>query len=200
MAQPMDQQTIVQILTPIVDLFDHLGIPYRIGGSVATSYYGPWRGTQDVDIVADLVITQVGAFVAGLDPQRYLVDAHSVVDAILRRASFNIIEKITMNKIDIFIQKQTSHAQQEQQRALHGELLPGTRQMVITSAEDMLLEKLLWWQLGGGVSTRQWNDMVNLLKQHAVQLDMTYLKTTAQSLGILPHLQRVYIDAGVTFP
>jgi hypothetical protein len=196
----MDQQTIIQILTPILDLFDQLGIPYRVGGSVATSYYGPWRGTQDVDIVADIAIGQVGALVAGLDPQQYLLDAHSIVDAILRQSSFNILERTTMNKIDVFIQKQTPHAQQEQQRARQGELLPGTRPIVFTTAEDMLLEKLQWWQLGGGVSTRQWNDMVNLIKRHAAQLDTTYVKTTAQSLGILPPLQRVYADAGVAFP
>lgn len=196
----MDQQAIIAILTPLLDLFDQLGIPYRVGGSVATSYYGPWRGTQDVDIIADIAIGQIGPLVTGLDPQQYLIDAHSILDAIVHRSSFNILELSTMNKIDVFIHKQTPHAQQEQQRARQGELLPGTRPLVITSAEDMLLEKLQWWQLGGGVSTRQWNDMVTLIKRHATQLDTTYLDTTAQSLGILPLLQRVYADAGVAFP
>ena len=196
----MDQQIIIQILTPIVDLFDQLGIPYRVGGSVATSYYGPWRGTQDVDIVADIALSQVGALVAGLDPQRYLLQPQSIVDAIRHQSSFNILELTTMNKIDVFIHKRTAQAQNEQQRVRYGELLPGTRPLVFTSAEDMVLEKLQWWQLGGGVSTRQWTDIVTLIKRHATQLDTTYLDATARSLALLPLLQQAYADAGVAFP
>jgi hypothetical protein len=196
----MDTQTVIALLTPVLDLFDQLGIPYRVGGSVATSYYGPRRATQDVDLVADIALGQVGALVAGLDPQRYLIDTQSVVDAILHQSSFNIIDLLTMNKIDVFIQKQTAQAVMEQQRATLVPLLPGTRPMWVTSAEDMLLEKLLWWQMGGGVSRRQWSDIVNLITNHAAQLDTSYLDAAARSLAILPLLQRAYADAGMTFP
>jgi hypothetical protein len=196
----MNTQTIIQLLGPVLDLFDQLGILYRVGGSVATSYYGPQRATQDVDLIADISLAQVGSLVAGLDPQHYLIVDQSVIDAIVHHSSFNILDLTTMNKIDVFIQKQTAQAQQEQQRANLVALVPGTRQVWISSAEDMLLEKLLWWQLGGGVSTRQWTDIVGLIQHHAHQLDTSYLDASARSLAILPLLQRAYTDAGVAFP
>lgn len=197
---PMDTQTVVHLLSPVLDLFDQLGIPYRIGGSVATSYYGPQRATQDVDLIADISLAQIGALVAGLDPQHYLIIDHSVLDAILHQSSFNILDLTTMNKIDVFIQKQTAQAQQEQQRATLVALVPGTRQVWISSAEDMLLEKLLWWQLGGGISTRQWNDIVGLIQHHGTHLDTAYLDASARALVILPLLEQAYTDAGVVFP
>ena len=68
------------------------------------------------------------------------------------------------DKIDVFIQKSTAQAQHEQQRAIQVAIAPGARPLWISSAEDMILEKLLWWQLGGGISTRQWADIIGIIQ------------------------------------
>lgn len=49
----IDFTLIIRTLTPIVDVLEQLAIPYHIGGSVASSIYGEFRPTQDVDIVAN---------------------------------------------------------------------------------------------------------------------------------------------------
>jgi hypothetical protein len=45
---------ILAALTPIVEALEKLGVPYHIGGSVASSVYGILRATIDADLVADL--------------------------------------------------------------------------------------------------------------------------------------------------
>ena len=200
MSQPMSTQEVLQILVPVIDVLDQMGVVYRVGGSVASSYHGQQRATQDVDLIADLHLAQVGAFVAAFDPAKYLVQDQSVTDAILRQRSFNIIELTTMNKIDVFIQKSTAQAQHEQQRAIQVAIAPGARPLWISSAEDMILEKLLWWQLGGGISTRQWADIIGIIQAQAPHLDMSYLQTAATALSLTPLIQRAFADAGIPYP
>src|SRR5689334_15627437 len=39
-------------LLPVIAIFDQLGIPYYIGGSVASAHHGIARSTLDVDLIA----------------------------------------------------------------------------------------------------------------------------------------------------
>ncbi len=55
----MNTPEILQAITPLIEAFEQLGIPYYIGGSVASSVHGRRRATQDVDIVADLPLKHV---------------------------------------------------------------------------------------------------------------------------------------------
>ena len=61
----MDITLILRTLTPIVDVLERLAVPYHIGGSVASSLYGEFRPTQDVDLVADMHLAHVRSFVKG---------------------------------------------------------------------------------------------------------------------------------------
>lgn len=68
-----DFTLILQTLTPIVDVLEQLVIPYHIGGSVASSIYGEFRPTQDVDIVANMQLTHARPFVRQLEVDYYVV-------------------------------------------------------------------------------------------------------------------------------
>lgn len=50
----MKSPDIISAVKPVVEAFDKLGIPYYIGGSVASSTYGLARSTLDIDMVSDL--------------------------------------------------------------------------------------------------------------------------------------------------
>lgn len=43
----------------VTKTFERLGIPYAIGGSLASSLHGVMRSTLDVDIVADMRIEHI---------------------------------------------------------------------------------------------------------------------------------------------
>src|SRR5260370_41125641 len=70
----MDTTLILRTLTPIVETLEQLTIPYHIGGSVASSLYGEFRPTQDVDIVADMQLSQAQPFVKLLEGDYYVVE------------------------------------------------------------------------------------------------------------------------------
>ena len=54
----------------------------------------------------------------------------------------------------------------------------------IHSPEDVLLQKLKRFELGGRDSDRQWNDIIGLLQQQSPNLDQQYLKTWSGELKV----------------
>jgi hypothetical protein len=55
-----------EALAQIVNGLEQVGVPYFIGGSVATVLYGEIRSTHDVDIVVELQLQHVPPLVAAL--------------------------------------------------------------------------------------------------------------------------------------
>ncbi|MEN9580370.1 MAG: hypothetical protein RJA70_3379, partial [Pseudomonadota bacterium] len=60
----------------------------------------------------------------------------------------------------------------------------------IKSPEDTILRKLVWYQLGGGVSDRQWRDIQGVLRARRGMLDEGYLFEWAADLRVTGLLQR----------
>jgi hypothetical protein len=196
---PMNTSEIIQALTPLVEAFDRFGIAYYIGGSVASSVHGRRRYTQDVDVVADIQHKHVQTLVATLQ-QDYYIDAAMIRSAIQNRLSFNILHNDTGVKVDVFIQKTGPFSQQEMRRAREDVLEVGSRPFFFASAEDMILAKLDWWKLGGGVSSRQWNDILEMMKEKQAVLDIAYLRQSAPMLGVADLLEKAFSDAGLQTP
>ena len=62
----MSYSDIIVTIKPLIAVFEKLGIPYYIGGSVASSAFGKARSTLDVDIVAPITFTVIKQLVEGL--------------------------------------------------------------------------------------------------------------------------------------
>ena len=187
---------ILAAITPIVEALEELGIPYHIGGSVASSLYGLPRLTIDADLVADIRMEHVRPLVKQLETD-YYTDEDMIRDAIKRRGSFNIIHLDTMLKVDIFIPKTRSFDQEELRRVQQEVLLEGTRPFNVASPEGTILNKLEWYRMGGEVSDRQWNDILGVLKVQSTNLDMNYLQKWAANLNVTDLLERALVDAGL---
>jgi hypothetical protein len=187
---------ILVTITFLVEALEELGVPYHIGGSVASSLYGLPRLTIDVDIIADLHQEQVRPLVVQLQTD-YYIDEDMIRDAIKRRSSFNLIHLDTMLKIDVYIPKSRSFDQEELQRVQQEVLLEGTRPFNVASPEGTILNKLEWYRMGGEVSDRQWNDILGVLKVQGTHLDMAYLQRWAANLKVTDLLERALVDAGL---
>lgn len=168
-------------------ILDDLDIPYLVGGSIASSIYGEPRATQDIDIVAELKDRHVQPLIAATQNAFYIAE-EDVLRAVSRLSSFNIIHLETMTKVDIFVLGADA-LDREEMRRRQSRSVAGT-QLVVATPEDIVLQKLIWFWKGGGVSDRQWRDVLGVLKVQAERLDWDYLKHWAESLKLSDLLQR----------
>ena len=180
----------LQVTLLVTNLLDELGVPYVIGGSMASIIHGMLRTTMDVDIVANIQPEQVASFITSLQDAFY-VDEQMIRQAIQRRSSFNLIHLSTMFKVDIFIPKGRPFDQQQLNRRIAESVGPDSDEQIwVLSAEDVILAKLEWFRLGGEISERQWRDILGVVKTQQPTLDIDYLKQWAQSLGVTDLMER----------
>lgn len=130
---------------------EDLGLDYVIGGSIASSLHGVPRATQDIDVLVVLWGKDVEAFVARFESDFY-VDRDMVIEAIKRRASFNIIHLATMYKVDVFVADWGDLTREELNRKQSVELGEPSRSVWVCSAEDIILQKLRSPQTQGASS------------------------------------------------
>lgn len=180
----------IAVTLQVVDVLESLGVPYVIGGSMASTLHGMARTTMDSDMVVALQPEHVSTFAAQLQADFYL-DVDTINQAIQNRASFNLIHLKTMFKVDIFVAKQRPFDQLQLQRAQPTILaIDPERTARILSAEDIILAKLDWYRLGNEVSERQWRDVISIIHVQGDQLDLDYLRETAVALHVSDLLER----------
>jgi len=186
----------IEVTLAVAAVLERLGIEYVVGGSLATSLHGIPRSTLDVDIVADLRMGHLQGFVAALQTD-FFVDSDMVKDAIRRRATFNILHLGTMFKVDVFVigadELLTTELARKQRMRVQAE---PHAEVFVATAEDMVLQKLLWYRAGGEISDRQWSDIVGVIKTQGPRLDLGYLRLWAGRKDITPLLMRALAEAG----
>jgi hypothetical protein len=188
---------ILEVTLHVVATLEHLGVPYLVGGSLASSLHGIPRATQDVDIVARLTQRDVDGLVTALRNTFYLDEA-AIREAVELRSSFNLIHLGTLLKVDIFVAKEDEASRAQMQRrqryVIEGE---PPSELVVASAEDVVAHKLYWYRLGDGVSDRQWSDAIGVLRVTGSRLDLDYLHRAAARLGVEDLLDRALKEAGL---
>jgi len=177
---PLSETIAVTLL--VTETLDRLGVDYVVGGSVASSVYGLPRSTADSDVVAALREEHVGPLVSSLESAFY-VDAEMIRDAIRRRFEFNVLHLATMFKVDVFVPALDAVTRRELSRGSRVDVGDG-KTFIVASAEDTVAHKLRWFQLGGGVSDRQWSDALGVVRVRGAALDREYLRETAEALGV----------------
>jgi hypothetical protein len=192
---PVDAIIITLLVTNVLE---KLGVPYFIGGSLASTLYGMVRTTQDSDIIADLSAHHTPLLMDALQNEFYM-DDEMIADAIIHHSSFNIIHRESMFKVDVFVPSPRTFIKNQFSRA-RKEILSSDLKMsaIVASPEDTLLAKLEWYRLGGEVSERQWRDVLGILKVQSGTLDVDYLSRMADELIVKDLLERAIKDAGET--
>jgi hypothetical protein len=192
----MSTPDLLAAIGPVVDALEDLGVPYYLGGSVASSLHGVARTTLDVDVIADIRGKHVTRFVSALGGD-YYVSEPMIRDAILHRSSFNVIHLSTAFKVDVFVPKDREFDQAAFDRIRRDRLgdPQSTREIFVASPEDVVLNKLEWYRKGCEVSERQWNDALGVLQVQAQAIDFEYLRKWAAVLNIDDLLERMLEQA-----
>ncbi len=187
----------LSVVLPVVQAFERLGIAYYISGSVSSSIYGIPRSTVDIDLVVDIQRKHVPLLVNMLEAS-YYIDRDMILEAIQRRASCSLIHLESLLKIDVFILKSSSYDREAFERRRKGIVDEDQNlELSLASPEDIILSKLDWFRIGGGVSERQWTDVMGVLKVQKGHLDMAYLHHWAEELGLADLFTQVCRDAGI---
>lgn len=191
MANPPHSPQDLRVLSQLVQVFEQLGIPYAVGGSMASSAYGIVRFTQDADIAVAPFADQAQRF-CELVQQDFYISLEAMMQAIQQRSSFNVIHFESAFKIDIFICKDTAF---ERELLSRRQLLKWSDSdddvLAFVSPEDIILLKLRWYHEGGRLSERQWRDVLGVLTIQGKKLDYGYLEQQACGLGINDLLKQV---------
>jgi len=185
------------VLKQLTDALDNLKINYAIGGSIASSVYGKVRFTQDADIAVAAFADKTEQLYNLLN-ENFYISKNAMCQAISNCSSFNVIHLTSAFKIDIFIQKDDDFHRQLFLRRKKVRLDESIEHLFdIVSAEDIILLKLQWYQSAGCISERQWLDILGVLTVQSRALDMKYLKSSSEKLGLSDILNRVIRESKI---
>lgn len=174
-----------QIVARVVQALDEAGVPHMVSGSFASNLHGVPRMTQDADLVVEADEAGLLRLARQLE-QEFYVSEEAVREAVRLRRMFNAIHFETGFKVDLIVKKHRAFSAEELRRRRPWPF--GGRQVDFATAEDTILAKLEWAQLGD--SGRQYSDATGIIRVQGTRLDWSYLETWADALGIRVLLER----------
>jgi hypothetical protein len=183
------------VVQEVASIFGALDIPYALGGSIASSLLGKPRFTEDPDLAVEPFPGKEPELIARFGPE-YYVSLAAVREAVRERSSFNIVHTTSGFKVDVFVRKDRPFEQSVMMRRRSVPVADRPEDcIVLVSPEDIILLKLEWYQVGGGISDCQWKDVLGVLKVQAGKLDENYLDQWATELKVSDLLTRARQEA-----
>lgn len=172
----------LDVLILVVQRLDKEKIPYMLTGSIATNFYTVPRMTRDIDIIIQIDLKDTDKIFDNFKDDFY-IDKEMIIDAIKRKASFNIIHNEKLVKVDFIVKKETEYRKEEFGRRKQVSIAGINTDIV--AAEDLIISKLYWAR--DSHSETQLNDVKNVMADNQ-DLDYDYLKKWIKKL----ELQDIY--------
>ena len=156
-------EDLIQSIIRLCKRLKEAGIPYVIGGSVASGLWGEPRQTNDVDVEIWVSSESAEVFLSAFDAS-YLVSRTELMEALESQRPFRSVQVLDSKdilKFDCFLQ---AFSEIDQEMFDHSVMLPfGGTEVRVACAEHILVQKLRWYDLGNRVSERQWRDIAGII-------------------------------------
>lgn len=174
----MTQREFVLLVTAALE---KCAIPYYITGSIASTWYGEYRSTLDVDIVVDLTPDAARALALHFPPPDFYCDADALAQMAREGGMRNIIHSPTGLKADLIRAPGYAFDRQIFDRVRRHEIAEN-RVVPMASAEDVVLKKLEFYDEGR--SDKHMKDIGSILRAQGDAFDREYVRDWAAKLGV----------------
>ncbi|HEX7332743.1 MAG TPA: hypothetical protein VF290_14665 [Pyrinomonadaceae bacterium] len=185
----------VSVLSRVTATLENEGIRYVLVGSFASSIHGMYRSTADIDILAEIKLEQVRPLFEALRDSFYL-DEPTMRNAVTQGGSFNAIHFESVFKVDFFTSRSDEFTVAQLDRGELRRISPESPESVyVATVEDTILAKLRWYRAGQETSSTQWTDVIGMIRTPRTNLDLQYLHTWSNRLGLTDLLQKALDEA-----
>jgi hypothetical protein len=172
--------------TDLIDLVaavcEELGVPYAIGGSMASMAYGEYRGTSDIDVVVSLRAADVPRFLSRFPHTDYYHDEQAATEAVRTHGQFNILLFKHALKIDVHVAAdEIAERQITRARRLKA---PSGRFANFSPPEELIIKKLEYYEFSG--SERQLRDISSMIRTAGSDIDHQLVADLAEARGLGP--------------
>lgn len=170
-----------QLLRLVAERFEALQIPYFVTGSVAATYYGEPRMTNDIDVVVRLRYDQARGLLTAFPGPDFYLDGQSISQAIDSHGLFNVIHVDSALKIDLMVAAPSAFNASRFVRVRRILVDQGVT-AAFASPEDVILKKLEYFREGG--SEKHLRDIAGMVRISGDALDRSYIDDWANRLGL----------------
>lgn len=171
-------------------MLERLNIPYMVAGGFAAIFYGEPRLTIDVDIVADIKVQHLEAFIQAFPSPDYYLSEEAMRDSLRRRFPFNIIQTTTGAKADIVPLPDDIFSRVALSRRRKMVYSSDGKEAYFISAEDIVAAKL--FAFAQTDSDKHLRDARGVLVTQWGQLDLALIRRMVDQRGLLAQFEQVY--------
>ena len=181
--------TPTELLGFVCRALERIGIPYAVVGSVASSFYGDARMTNDIDFLAQMDESHIGPVLASFPTDDFYVSEDAIRQALRHHSQFNIIHPTSGLKIDIMTPGSGPYDRLQLSRRRLVKPTSTDFEAYFAAPEDVILKKLEYYREGG--SDKHLRDIAGMLKSGNDPIDLAYIEGWAERLGVIDVWQAV---------
>jgi len=189
------QEDQAELLKKITSLLDNSNIEYMITGAWSVIFYGRPRASHDIDFVIELEkkdFPKAKKLVSQIKNE-FAVQEDSIKEAIEKKDMFNFFHLSTGLKIDFWLLTNDEFDKMRFSRRIKVPILD--KEMVISTAEDTILQKLRWHKKAK--IEKHLIDAAFVYQIQKENLTQKYLKDWAKKLKVeedLEELEKINLE------
>jgi hypothetical protein len=185
----------IDIALRVAAALEAVGVDYLVGGSLSSSFFGEPRATLDIDLVVRLTEQRIPELLSSLGDE-FMADPKAIARAVRENSGTNIFHLDSNVKVDLFMLGSSPFEQGQMRRRRRVRVGTAPDRFLYTyTPEDIVLQKLRWFRLGGSVSDRQWRDVISVLRTFGQPFDVNYLHEGAVAFAVTDLLSRALAEA-----